>query len=127
MDAKEYLEGNKKIAVFMGAVALREHNTEFDFIKAQFTPDNECFQYWHENKLKYNSSWDWLMPVIEKISEIEFHDGETAYPRTFGMTSGGGNKMFRFNRCQLFESETLINSAFLAVVDYITHTQAGGV
>lgn len=60
------------------------------------------------------------MPVIEKISQIKFDDGETIYPHTFGMINKeNGNFMFRFNRHHLFENEKLIAAAFNAVVDYI--------
>lgn len=83
--------------------------------------------------VQYNKSWDWLMPVIEKISKIEFHremqdlgDGEietiiyTHYPRTFGMLNNKtGKPMFRYMSGSLFEADTLIEAAFLATVDMI--------
>jgi hypothetical protein len=67
--------------------------------------------------LTLNSSWDWLMPVIESISKQQFEDGDRCYPRTFGMISEGGQFMFRFNRHQLFSADTLIEAAFNAVID----------
>lgn len=70
-------------------------------------------------ELQYNSSWDWLMPVIEKISEIKYEDGSTMYPRTFGMINQeAGKVLFRFNRMGLYEGRTLIEAAFLATSDY---------
>jgi hypothetical protein len=46
-------EGNKLIAEFM--MGLSDSSISF------FPPD----------RLKYHSSWDWLMPVVEKITQIE--------------------------------------------------------
>lgn len=85
-------------------------------------------------RLEYHSSWDWLMPVIEKIGEYTYEDKgydpendkvslafkDSAYPRTFGMKNGAGKFMFRFNRQQLFYGETLIEAAYDACVDFIT-------
>lgn len=77
--------------------------------------------------LKYDTSWDWLMPVIEKISKLNLPDtdGSSEYwqpfPRTFGMTNDdNGNFMFRFNRYCLHEAPNLIDAAYSAVVDFIS-------
>lgn len=105
---------NRIIAEFMGV----EFNTEKDkcdhpLIKAPWPPI-EC--------LKYHSSWDWLMPVIIKISQIDSGDSEEcAYPRTFGMFSQTGQVMVRLNGFALFRADTLIEAAYLAVVDFIEH------
>jgi hypothetical protein len=71
--------------------------------------------------LKYHYSWDWLMPVIEKISKIEMDDDST-YPCTFGMINQeNGLFMFRFNRYPIFEHSLLITAAYFAVLNYIEH------
>lgn len=114
MEQSEIIEGNKLIAEFMDTV-------------------------WNEKgkHKSYQSNWTFLMPVVEKISRIEYErwededaDGEkktvidTAYPRTFGMLSDEGKPMFRFNRCFLFEADTLIEAAWEAVVDFLKdHTE----
>lgn len=72
----------------------------------------------------YNSSWEWLMPVIEKISHIPVigatEQSDTCYPRTFGMLQDDtGLPMFRFNCCHLFVGATLIEAAWIAVVEFI--------
>ena len=73
----------------------------------------------YEHELyNFSYSWDWLMLAIEKISEFKYEDGDTAYPRTFGMKKHD-SFMFRFNRCSLFKCETLMEAAYLAVVDFI--------
>ena len=131
MEQKEVIEGNRLIAIFMGA---KEHN-EFsghplldfgDFIKT--TPFNEP-GVWilGESQVKYHSSWGWIMPVVEKISRIPLPgDGtrpaephETFYPYTFGMLSPEGRPMVRICANGLFEADTLIEATWLAVVDFI--------
>lgn len=83
-------------------------------------------------KLKYHLAWDWLMPVIEKISKTRLLNAlgnestdpqDVCYPRTFGMPSEDGTRvMFRFNGYVSHEAETLIEAAYLAVVDFIDTT-----
>lgn len=77
-------------------------------------------------KLSYHESWDWLMPVIEKISRIQYTEPtdsvqNTAYPRTFGILSEEGQFMFRFNRYGLHKADTFIEAAYNAVVEFIQH------
>lgn len=55
-------EGNKLIAEFMGAEidGLNYRVVAYDNIKV-------CM---HPAQLKYHNSWDWLMPVVEKIESL---------------------------------------------------------
>ena len=70
--------------------------------------------------IPYHQRWGFLMPIIESISRIKFDDGDTNYPRTFGMQNvETGKPMVRFNRHCVFEADTLIEAAWLAVVDFI--------
>lgn len=84
------IEKNKLIAEFMGIELvgggqnLRELNPDLDkyFRKTTYARDGLCdwchngVSHGHsyrcyvidDNKLKYHSSWDWLMPCIEKIN-----------------------------------------------------------
>lgn len=85
--------------------------------------------------VKYHSSWDWLMPVVEKISqhiyesypdhngykEVTVHD--RAYPRTFGMIDNEGKWMVRINRMPLEQEDTLIKATYNAVVEWIKTNQ----
>lgn len=84
--------------------------------------------------MQFHTSWDWLMPVIIKISNTVYEEynqdtgiekiiiKDRAYPRTFGMINQQGLYMFRFNRMACFESETLIQAAYNACVDFIKMT-----
>lgn len=129
MTEEKIIGGNRLIAEFVGLKTWQNKNTKAVVV---WIADNisTSLREW----AKWNSSWDWLMPVIEKISRIEYErweeievDGEkvtvieTAYPRTFGMINHKtGNPMVRINRCPVFEGSTLIEAAWLAVVDFIT-------
>lgn len=71
-------EGNKLIAEFMGA-KYREHpmkhlGNENEYIFE--VPPCEYFSMnqFSEDRLHYHRYWDWLMPVVEKICEIDNED-----------------------------------------------------
>lgn len=133
-------EGNILIAEFMGMKFLSTHFDSAGYEQYSYSVSDEISKqvYGYTGATtfldnQFNTSWDWLMPVLEKISKIEFHremqdlgDGKietiiyTHYPRTFGMLNNEtGNPMFRYNSCCLFEAETLIEAAWLATVDFI--------
>lgn len=105
MESKQIEEGNDLVAHFMGIPKV------------------------HPNDRKYHSSWDLLMPVVEKISRIEFErrydeDAEkwiiwTHHPVTFGMLDEQGRPMVRFYCNTLHIADTLIQAAWNAVVDFI--------
>lgn len=69
--------------------------------------------------MAYDKSWDWLMPVVEKISKISTGDDDFYYPRTFAMRDADGNFIFRFNRHPLYTAKTLIEVTHAAVVEFI--------
>jgi hypothetical protein len=63
MTSEEIANGKVLIAHFMG---LKQGN-DWEF-------RNQMANWCHSLDLKYNTSWDWLMPVVEKIENLE--DGE---------------------------------------------------
>ena len=97
---------NKLIAQYMG-VEFNKYGDKCNhpLVKAPWPPI-ECLQY--------HCNWSWLMLVIEKII-----NDDIAYPRTFGMISEKGQMMFRFEQHSLFQADTLIEAAYLAVVDLL--------
>lgn len=65
MNKEEILEGNKLIAEFM--------NRKWDLeslcgILGLYVFNSSCDEIAYE--IQYHSSWDWLMPVVEKIWDI---------------------------------------------------------
>jgi hypothetical protein len=80
MTKEEIIEGNKLIAEFMGGKNLgRKGYTEYDYYSIEDRPKQEwtnttggSYEESDEyivTSLEYRSSWDWLMPVVEKIEE----------------------------------------------------------
>lgn len=56
--SKEIREGNKLIAEFM-----------------EFSHSHEYYDWDGKHEVKYDSSWDWLMSVVIKISTTDFIPG----------------------------------------------------
>lgn len=124
MNKELIIANNVLIAEFMGYNSNTEKVFKYDVIGAQ----------WAAEGLKFHSNWQWLMPVIERISKIEiegtrhFDDSlgvecevwDTYYPRTFGMiNSKTGEFMFRFNCHSVFCAPTLQEAAYMAVVSFV--------
>jgi len=72
------IEGNKLIAEFMGILYGLKLNatdpvTEESKVRIHEYNGIEGTEGLHINHLKFHSSWDWLMPVVEKIHNEGFH------------------------------------------------------
>lgn len=65
MTNKEIIEGNKLIAEFMGLE--KREATAVVYERYKWT-DNHLYPV---QVLQFDKSWDWLMPVVEKINDIE--------------------------------------------------------
>jgi hypothetical protein len=73
MGKNEILEANKLIAIFMGWIK-ELHQVEW---KSHYYPPNhlkgDALSDWinrvRADGMKFHSSWEWLMPVMEKISK----------------------------------------------------------
>lgn len=122
LDLNEINSGNKLIAEFMGAEPDDKYPTLY-FIEPHLN-HNETHDFYIGN-MRYHTSWDWLMPVVEKICRVKIGDGiETilyAYPRTFGMLNEKGEIMVRFNGFFLHESNSLIDATWKGVVEFIKY------
>lgn len=55
------MENNKLIAEFMGNIPIFEN--EYQMV----THNNMCYGI---DELKYDTDWNWLMPVVEKIESL---------------------------------------------------------
>lgn len=63
---KKELKDNELIAEFMGATPCK-----IDVKSIGIVDGYECDEFKLAiDELEYNSSWDWLMPVVEKISGL---------------------------------------------------------
>ena len=109
---EQIVDGNKLIAEFLGYPAneLNEHWL--------IVPDKTLSQYIQTRELKYHISFDWIMPVVDKISTMAFDNvgeiGFVIYP----------------NRCDLMNSSddviiegltqsTTLKAVYLAVLSFI--------
>lgn len=116
MESNFSIEGNKIIRDFIG----KELHDKLCYKEFGAIDYSQC-------EGLYNSSWNWLMEVIEKISHIKVDwqnatDTDTYYPRTFGMLQQDtGLPMVRINANSLFVGGTLMEATFLAVVDFIQY------
>ncbi len=72
MTEKEIIEGNKLIALFDGFEFLND-NSEFCpngyFVMNSEEGHNNMH---HPEELNYHKSYDWLMPVVEKIESLGY-------------------------------------------------------
>ena len=72
------MNDNKLIAEFMGALGTPKYSpTEWDvYITGclDVDSDNENAKHFYTpNEMKYHTSWDWLMPVIEECKATNVH------------------------------------------------------
>lgn len=61
------IENNKLIAEFMGDKSADTQEQYDEFVENGFKSNT-----WHTNELCYDASWDWLMPVVEKIEKTSW-------------------------------------------------------
>jgi hypothetical protein len=68
-------EGNKLIAEFLGA-EIKDNTYCFHLGNPAYQIQIEQMSFEDIGRLQYHTSWDWLMPVVEKIESIHNkHDG----------------------------------------------------
>ena len=95
-------KNNRLIAEFMGVKPCLKHPDKQCFLKIKDNK-NPSLQYWH--LLKYHKSWDWLMPVIDKIlSSEEYFE----YKKTLNIYTSG-----------VFVNTKFIEVSFNSVVEFI--------
>ena len=99
------MKDNKVIAEFMGIVYPKLDNV--------IVIDNVVTK---EDELQYHSSWDWLMPVMDKISAIK----NWSINATFEWLSAS-----EFNIQQESDGFYTIEDVYLAVVEFIKRTKKG--
>jgi hypothetical protein len=115
MESKEIIEGNKMIAEFMGLI-LHKPDKTFN-IEQWWSGDSsdgrkkgEFVGYSHQ--LEYNTSWDWLMPVVEKIEKLGL--GYFKYHYTWSYYNFKGNCLWYKNN-----NEKGIMNLFFEVIEFI--------
>lgn len=61
MKQEEIIKGNDLIAKFMGLPKVEGYEHTYRI--------NDGKPNWYSTEPKYNESWDWIMPVVEKIGK----------------------------------------------------------
>ena len=106
-------ENNKLIAEFMGMANERHSDgrylftTDIDELKGADT------RFWEE--LYFHVSWDWLMPVVEKIESDERYDVEILQYGTRILD----NQKEIVNNIANISFDKKINHTYQAVVEFI--------
>lgn len=79
MTQEQILEGNKLIALFMGAKVHQAYSDTQGLSGLMFYYEKdtspEIFRNLPLSAIKYHSSWDWLIPVIRKAKMTLGSDG----------------------------------------------------
>jgi hypothetical protein len=117
MTQEEIIQGNKLIAEFMGLKLIDVFNGDTrEYFKAWDWPKGKSYVHsiqpmWvpcgEESRLPYHTSWDWLMPVAEKISKVE------------DMGSLTNTMNFLISKARMREANS-ITDLFMAIIHYIT-------
>lgn len=70
MTEQEIIKDNKLIAEFMGAILITPKNTELEPYYREFDIEGLLRRDTLVKVLKYHTSWNRLMPVVEKIESL---------------------------------------------------------
>jgi hypothetical protein len=75
MSELEIIENNELIASFMECEKTIDH--ERVYFKGDFLKQFDNYNYIRNHSLKFNSDWNWLMLVIDRISKIAIDNPHT--------------------------------------------------
>jgi hypothetical protein len=125
MKEKEILENNKLIAEFMGYKINEDLNFSIPTTEPFWNGSNIGEWGYHDKKdnysigewnLCYNKSWDWLMPVVEKIENTHHYQdfiigGSRVEIKSFSA----------FDDCfeKLIDEESKMEAVYVAIVEFI--------
>lgn len=72
METKDIIENNVKITVFMGEKRFNSPFAVFDMPQhlREGVENQNGGSLFDENDMRYHTSWDWLMPVINRITRL---------------------------------------------------------
>lgn len=111
---QEIIDGNKLIAEFMGLKSLTKREYENHPDHSNLSVD----EYSIIEYQRYHTSWDWIMPVVEKIESMNYSTGINFIPglgHSFHFLSGGAE----INKSRA--AATKIGACYKAVIDFINY------
>ena len=106
---QEEILGNKLIAEFMGIVPIVETNG------IVYKDTNTG----HIMLIKYHSSWDWLMPVVEKIEDGNYAVIITQNVCTIRACIMGDTTIRAYQNGNYLTPNTKLSNTWLAVIQFI--------
>ena len=106
---------NKLIAEFMG---LTNHHNDSSVMLRKVSHNNEPLinEVVPLKALQYDTSWDWLMPIVEKIESLRDENGN-AYRFTIDM----GNAQIEGTNIEIVGGSCKLDTTYQAVVEFITN------
>lgn len=121
------LEGNKIIAEFMGLKRIGSSESSENILEVpvykHFDKNGKVFGETYYTHHKYHSSWDWLMPVVEKIQSIDIAPAPNYRGYRIEIVVQGYVKISGFPMPTIFKNVSiegsLINAVWQAVVQFI--------
>jgi hypothetical protein len=123
MIREEVLEGNKLIAEFMGGQWIGE-----DFVADKFSEQVFIDGDGDTCICNYNSSWDWLMPVVENIRKVAFElwDGDKVQEKIWLKAdlwacevSWIDEETGTYPICEPIKCDTFLEAIYKAVIEFI--------
>jgi hypothetical protein len=122
MTQKEIIEGNKLIAEFMGY----EKTIYSDVFRGElYALDVSKGEIYAISQMQYHTSWDWIMPVVEKIESIEDCEKNNFQ---FSILSDNECEIFgkyidyqhpRFSYLNCVKENSKIKSVYKTAIDFI--------
>lgn len=119
MEKQEIIESNELIAHFMGMKLTKgwAPKGSTPFVDWKVPEDSPLYSIAHTSEsLYFHSSWDWLMPVVEKIESLGYHT--TCSKTIFHISRNGSCKSKIPFPIIEFES-TKRENTYLAIVKFI--------
>jgi hypothetical protein len=126
---KNIVENNKLIAEFMECII---NGNDFIFPKEMYYLYQPCFMYEFESsvynfeldisEVKFNKSWDWLMPVVEKIESLPDEENNGAFFFEIYQDSVSiifSNDDYIIDLINVMGQGSRINNVYQAVVEFI--------
>ena len=117
MTNQEILEGNKLIAEFMEAKMIVENYHGINIIKFPYGQTHDLAE------LRYHSLWDWLMPVVQKVTKL-IQDQQyipigkyQEYKEQYNIYEEQWRKLFDYQAYNFFKAD--IESIYKAMISFI--------
>ena len=121
MTQEETIENNKLIAEFMGWEIYKNVGREVEyFVKGQLETHHKVVDNWLSFlNMKYHSSWDWLMPVVEKIETFNHAVTITQNICTIRACIMGDRTVRAHQTGNYKTPDTKLYNTWLAVVEFV--------